>query len=112
MVRYWYARTPLLVLGTVVLLSIPWLGVLAVMVVALAALAALAAAVRVTVSVMSTLARTMTRPWHAPSGAYARTTASVRVSETNHAYALEQTGNYASPHVRHSSDSNSFRRRP
>ena len=42
MVRYFYAWTPLAILGTVVLLSLPWLGVIALMLVALALLLALA----------------------------------------------------------------------
>ena len=43
MVRYFYAWTPLVIVGTVVLLSLPWLGLIALVVFALVALAALAA---------------------------------------------------------------------
>ena len=41
MVRYFYAWTPLLIVGAVVLLSLPWLGVIALMLVALVPLVAL-----------------------------------------------------------------------
>jgi hypothetical protein len=45
MVRYFYAWTPLVIIGTVVLLSLPWLGLIALMIVSLGALAALAWAI-------------------------------------------------------------------
>jgi hypothetical protein len=45
MVRYFYAWTPLVIVAAVVLLSMPWLGLIALMIVALVALAALACAV-------------------------------------------------------------------
>jgi len=40
MVRYFYAWTPLVVVGTVVILSLPWLGLIAFMIAALVAVAA------------------------------------------------------------------------
>jgi hypothetical protein len=43
LVRYFYAWTPLVVVGTVVVLALPWLGLIALMIAALAALAALPA---------------------------------------------------------------------
>jgi hypothetical protein len=43
MVRYFYAWIPYVAVGTVVFLSLPWLGLIALFVVALLALAALAA---------------------------------------------------------------------
>ena len=45
MVRYWFSFTPLVVIGTVIILSAPWLGVIALMVSVLVALAALGALV-------------------------------------------------------------------
>src|SRR5262249_49759046 len=45
MVRYFYAWTPLVIVGTVVFLSLPWLGLIALMIVSLAALAAVAYAI-------------------------------------------------------------------
>jgi hypothetical protein len=45
MVRYFYKWTPLVLVGAVVLLSLPWLGLIALMIVSLVALAALAFAV-------------------------------------------------------------------
>ena len=43
MVRYFYAWTPLVLVGTVVLLSLPWLAVIALMLVAFVLLVAVAA---------------------------------------------------------------------
>jgi hypothetical protein len=45
MVRYFYAWTPLAIVGAVVLLSLPWLGLIALMIVSLVALPALAIAI-------------------------------------------------------------------
>ena len=45
MVRYFYAWTPLAIVGTIVLLSLPWLGLIALVIVSLVALAALAIAI-------------------------------------------------------------------
>jgi hypothetical protein len=44
-VRYFFAWTPLVIFGTVVLLSLPWLGLIALMVFALVALAAVASGI-------------------------------------------------------------------
>ena len=44
MLSYFYAWTPLVIVGTLVLLAAPWLGVIALLVLALAALAAFALA--------------------------------------------------------------------
>jgi hypothetical protein len=43
MVRYFYAWTPLVIVATVLLLSLPWLGLIALMIAAPFALVALAA---------------------------------------------------------------------
>jgi hypothetical protein len=43
MVRYFYSWTSLVVVGSVLLLALPWLGLIALMTAALASLAALAA---------------------------------------------------------------------
>jgi hypothetical protein len=45
MVRYFYVWTPLVIVGTVFFLSLPWLGLIALMIVSLVALAALALAI-------------------------------------------------------------------
>jgi hypothetical protein len=42
MLRYFYAWTPLVIVATIVLLSLPWLGLIALMVATLAILLALA----------------------------------------------------------------------
>ena len=66
MVRYFYAWTPLaIVAGTAVLLTIPWLALIALMVVSLAALAALAWAI---IWVPLALVRAIGRRWHGRRG--------------------------------------------
>ena len=75
MVRYFYAWTPLVILvGTAVLLSIPYLALIALMIVALVVLAALAWAI---VSVSRTLIRTVSRRWQGRSGAMEWTAAAL-----------------------------------
>lgn len=74
MVRYLYAWTPLVIVGTVVFLSIPWLGLIALMIVSLVALAALAWAI---VFVPYMLSRAISRRWHSRIGARPRTAAAL-----------------------------------
>ncbi len=58
MVRYFYAWTPLVVLfGTVIIMTIPYLAVIVLMAVVLAVVAALGALVWATVSALYALAR-------------------------------------------------------
>jgi hypothetical protein len=63
MVRYFYSWAPLVIVGTVVLLSLPWLGLIAVMVFALAALAALAALVWAIIAAPLAVGRAVGRRW-------------------------------------------------
>jgi hypothetical protein len=74
MVRYFYAWTPLVIVATVVLLSLPWLSLIALVIVSLVALAALAWAI---VSVPLLLSRSISRRWHVRSGASPRTAAAL-----------------------------------
>jgi hypothetical protein len=69
MVRYFYAWTPLFAVGTVTILTLPWLGLIAVMLVALVALPALAFAV---VGVPYMLIRAIVRLSHSRSAARPR----------------------------------------
>jgi hypothetical protein len=69
MVRYWYSLTPLVVIGTLIILSAPWLGLIALMVFVLVALAALGALVWGIVLVLQMLTRSVGRRWHSRSGA-------------------------------------------
>lgn len=67
MVRYWYAGTPLVIVGTVAILALPWLGLIALMAVLLAAVGVLGALVWATLSALyalahSALGRTVPRP--------------------------------------------------
>jgi hypothetical protein len=75
MVRYFSAWTPLVIVGTVVLvLSVPWLGLIALMIVSLVALATLAWAI---VSVPYVISRAISRSWQGRSGASPRTAAAL-----------------------------------
>jgi hypothetical protein len=64
MVRYWFSFTPLVVVATVVLLALPWLGVIALMLFTLAALATLAALVAGVVVAPYMLVRSVGRRRH------------------------------------------------
>lgn len=66
MVRYFYAWTPFVIVGTICILSLPWLGLLALMSVSLVVLPAFALAI---VAVPYMLGRTITRRWHGRSDA-------------------------------------------
>jgi hypothetical protein len=77
MVRYFYAWTPLVIVGTVVLLSLPYLGVFALMILSLVALVALAALAGATVFVPYMLGRAISHRWHSRSGARPRTAAAL-----------------------------------
>ena len=70
MLRYFYAFTPLVIVGTVFILTLPWLGLAALLVFALVALAALAALAWAIVVAPYLLVRSVARRWHARSLAY------------------------------------------
>jgi membrane protein implicated in regulation of membrane protease activity len=70
MVRYFYAWTPLVIVGTVVLLSLPWLGLIALMIFALVALVALAALALAIVALPYMLGRAISRHWRGRSGVH------------------------------------------
>jgi hypothetical protein len=72
MVRYFYAWTPLVIVATICLLSLPWLGLIALMLVSLVALPALARAI---VFMPYMLIRAISRRWQGRSGADSRTAA-------------------------------------
>jgi hypothetical protein len=69
MVRYFYAWTPLVIVGTVILLALPWLGLLALMIAGLAALAALAALTWAIVAAPLAVGRAIGHRWHGQSAA-------------------------------------------
>jgi hypothetical protein len=75
MVRYFYAWTPLvIVFGTLVLLTSPYLALIALMVISVAAVAALAWAI---VSVPLMLGRAISRRWQSRIGASPGTAAAL-----------------------------------
>jgi hypothetical protein len=82
MVRYFYAWTPLVIVATVVLLSLPWLGLIALMLVALVALPTLALAI---VFVPYMLIRAISRSWQGRSGASPRTASALSPARHQHA---------------------------
>src|SRR5262245_56363936 len=69
MVRYFYSWTPLVIVGTFVLLTLPWLGLIALVLLALAALATLVSAI---VSVAYALGRAASGLWHIRAAASPR----------------------------------------
>jgi hypothetical protein len=80
MVRYFYAWTPLVIVGgTVVLLTIPYLALIALMVVSLVAVTTLAWAI---VWVPRMLSRAISRCWHGRSGASRRTAAALSPADS------------------------------
>src|SRR5436190_1408707 len=76
MVRYFYAWTPLLIVGTLCILALPWLGLIALIVVALVALPALALAI---VIVPYLLSQALIRLWHQRGNAIRRTAPALHV---------------------------------
>jgi hypothetical protein len=85
MVRYFYAWTPLVIVGSVVLLTLPWLGLIALMVFALAALAGLAALVWAVVAAPLAIARAVGRRWR-QRGGVDRARAALSLAERESAY--------------------------
>lgn len=83
MVRYFWGWTPLVIVGTVILLTLPWLGVIALLVVALGAVAALAWAV---VYVPYLVGRAIHNRWRGGRTASPRT-AVAQVSSVSYAQA-------------------------
>jgi hypothetical protein len=77
MVRYFYSWTPLVIVGTVTLLALPWLGLIALMVFGLGALVALAALVLALVELPDLFGRAISRRRHMRSGASSRTAAAL-----------------------------------
>jgi hypothetical protein len=73
MVRYFFGWIPLFIVGAIVLLSAPWLGLIALLVVALVALVALAALAVAVVFVPYLLVRTIIRGLHSHIAAHPRT---------------------------------------
>jgi hypothetical protein len=69
-VRYFYACTPLVIVGTAVLVSLPWLGLIALMMASLVALAALALVI---VFMPYMLSQAISRRWHNRTSASPRT---------------------------------------
>jgi hypothetical protein len=64
MLRYFYKGMPLVIVATIVVLSLPWLGLIALLIVSLVALPALAFAI---FFVPYMLIRAIARGWQGPS---------------------------------------------
>jgi hypothetical protein len=64
MLRYFYAWTPLIVVAAVVLLAIPWLGLIALVIATLATLAALVALAWAIVEAPLAIGHAIGRRWH------------------------------------------------
>ena len=72
MVRYFYAWAPLVVVGAVLLLSLPWLGLVALAIFALVALGVVAALAWAVLFVPYMFGRAIVRGWHSRAVARAR----------------------------------------
>jgi len=81
MVSYFYAWTPFVIVGTVVLLSLPWLGLVALMTFALVALVALAALAWTILAPSYLLIRSVGRRWHGRSVAHQPSSAALSLAE-------------------------------
>lgn len=78
MVRYFYSWLPLVIVGGVVFLALPWLGLIALMVFALVVLAALGALVWALVAAPLAVGRAVARRWQqTPSVDHPRTALSL-----------------------------------
>ena len=77
MVRYFYQWMPLVIVGTVVLLSLPWLGLIALIALILVSLVALAALGWAIVAVSYVAGRAINHRWQARRSASPRTAAVV-----------------------------------
>ena len=85
MVRYFYALTPLAIVGTVCILSLPWLGLVALMTFALLALVALGALAWAIVVAPYLLIRSLGRRWHGRTVAH-EPSAALSLAERERAY--------------------------
>jgi hypothetical protein len=79
MVRYFYAWAPLVIVAALFILTMPWLGLIALMIVVLVALAAIAWAF---VFVPYMLGRAISRRWHIHTGASPRTAPAVPLTRS------------------------------
>jgi hypothetical protein len=104
MVRYFFAWTPLVIVGTVVLLSLPWLGGIALLVVFVVVLTPVAALVWAAVSLARMATRAVSRSLHFHSGASAPPVAAARIYEHPRAHAAWARTDSATPHLGPSAD--------
>jgi len=88
MVRYFWGWTPLVIVGTIIFLTLPWLGVIALMLVALFAVAALSWAV---LAAPFLVGRAIHHRWHSRSGATPRTAVAPPVYAHQYAYAARHS---------------------
>jgi hypothetical protein len=67
MANYFYKWMPLVVLGSIFLLALPWLGLIALLVVVFLLVGALATLALAVARAVGTVGRAIGRPWHGPS---------------------------------------------
>ena len=85
MVRYFNAWAPLVIVGTVALLALPWLGLIALMIFSLVALAALAAFAWAIVAVPLAVTHAIAGRWRERAGVD-RPRAALSLAERENAY--------------------------
>lgn len=83
MVRYFYAWTPLLIVGAVSILALPWLGLIALMIVALVVVPGLAWAI---IFVPYRAGQAISHRWEGQSDANRRAAAAPRATAVHSSY--------------------------
>ena len=104
MVRYWFAFTPVAILGTIVILSLPWLGLIAVLVAACLVLATLASLVWATAALAVSFVRAAGHDLHGRRRTRVRTASGRRAAAPPYAYAAARSAGYQAPQLWSSAD--------
>jgi hypothetical protein len=94
MVRYWYAFTPIVIAGTILVLALPWLGLIAVLVAAFVVLVALAALLWAIGAVAVSISHTVGRHLHGRRRMRSRAAPALRAPARPYAYAAARSNSY------------------
>jgi hypothetical protein len=84
MANYFYKWTPLFIVGTIVLLGLPWLGLIALILVAVVVLGALGALAFAIAWAIETAGRAIGHGWHELSGAARRMAPALSPARSTH----------------------------
>jgi hypothetical protein len=84
MANYFYKWTPILIVGTIVLFGLPWLGLMALIFVALVVVGALGALAFAIAWMVETVSRAIGHGWHELSGAALRMAPALSPARSTH----------------------------